>query len=178
MHNPQTDRSLSQLLTVVQLSSCCQLSSCHRLSSCHQLSPAVQLSLAVQLSPAVQLLPAVASCPAVTSFPAVQLSPVFQLSSCCQLLQRENVHVVSLSAYRNNKCHLSLYVIFVCVQILSLLDEGCHYLSDTTVPPSEPLAHASLLALKMVESSLSQQEEFMDTLRQVCVYSMCICGFV
>ena len=50
-------------------------------------------------------------------------------------------------------------------KVLYVVDECSCLLADTETS-SEPVAHAALLAMKMVEAALEKEEEFLATLRQ------------
>ena len=63
--------------------------------------------------------------------------------------------------------HIHIHIhIHTHTQLLSLLDEACHYLSDASQPFSNPLAHAALLSLKMLENTLEREQEFLELLRR------------
>ena len=64
--------------------------------------------------------------------------------------------------------HTYTYIHNLCMhtQLLSLLDEACRSLSDASQLFSDPVARAALLSLKILESTLEREQEFLELLRR------------
>lgn len=66
-----------------------------------------------------------------------------------------------------------VFISFLHLKVLCVVDECSSLLVDTETS-SEPVAHAALLAMKMIEAALQKEDEFLATLRQSPAHSVIV----